>query len=145
MTLPLDKCNDALRRVVTGAMSDAHRLKHPSVGTEHLLASIMGDGHNEAAYALLSLGITRAQTLATLLSLEIPCKLVNMPLPMAPITERVFGLLIQEWKANPESHIGPEHLLLAMAQVPDCSAMQMLGSMGVIPEQVRVRMKERMA
>ncbi len=142
--IPLDKCNDAMRRVVTGAMSDAHRLKHPAVGTEHLLASIMGDGHNEAAFTLLSLGITRAQTLATLLSLEIPCKLVNPPLPMAPVTAQVFSLMLQEWRAHPESHIGPEHLLLAMTQLPECAAMQMLRSMGVVPEQVRVRMKERM-
>jgi ATP-dependent Clp protease ATP-binding subunit ClpC len=142
--IPLDKCNDAMRRVVTIAMSDAYRLKHPAVGTEHLLAAIMGDAHNEAALALMSLGITRAQMLATLLSLEIPCKIVTPPLPLAPIASQVFALMIQEWKAHPESHIGPEHLLLAMTQLPECAAMQMLLAMGVVPEQVRVRMKARM-
>jgi ATP-dependent Clp protease ATP-binding subunit ClpC len=144
MNFPLERFNSAARDIAALSMSDALRLNHPAVGTEHILAAIMGHAHNEAAFSLLSLGITRAETLHALLSLEIPCKILKPPLPLAPIAQKMLWLAITESNECQSAHVGPEHFLLAMTRLPECAGIKMLEQMGLTAEQVRACMKGRM-
>lgn len=137
------RCDEALKRVCALAMTDAARLYHPSVGSEHFLGAIMGDEHNEGAKALAQMGITRVGTLAQLLLLEIPCKKIPLPLPLAPFMEKVFAWMVSEAEAVKSRHIGVEHLLLAMTREPECAAMLMLHAMGAPAEMVRAKIKAR--
>jgi len=125
-----DKFTDASKRICALAMSDAVRLKHPVVGTEHLLAAIMGDTHNNAKSILEELGITGAQVLHQLLLLEIPLSRNKPPLDLAPIAEKVFVKSIGEAAAVGHPYVGPEHFLLAMAK-EDCAAIKMLEAGGL--------------
>lgn len=141
---PLDKFSPLVNEIAVLAMSDASRLKHPFVGTEHILGAIMGHAHNEAAFALMSLGITRAETLHVLLNLEIPCKDIPPPLPLAPLAQKMLWEAVRESIECKSPSIGPEHFLLAMTSVPECAGMKMLEQMGLTVEQVRACMKGRM-
>jgi len=128
-----DKFTDASKRICALAMSDAVRLKHPVVGTEHLLAAIMGDTHNNAKSILEELGITGAQVLHQLLLLEIPLSRNKPPLDLAPIAEKVlYAAGIEAWDRAGFGHylVDTEHFLLAMAK-EDCAAIKMLEACGL--------------
>lgn len=139
--LVANRCDEALKRVCAIAMSDAARMYHPCVGSEHFLGAIMGDGRNEGSKALMQMGVTRVGTLAQLLMLEIPCKKMPLPLPLAPFMEKVFSWMVSEADAMKSKHIGVEHLLLAMTREPECAAMLLLHAMGAPAEMVRAKIK----
>ncbi len=130
-----DKFTDASKRMCALAMSDAVRLKHPVVGTEHLLGAIMGDTHNNAKSLLEELGVTGAAVLHQLLILEIPLSRNKPPLNLAPIAEKVFVKSVEEAKALGHPYIGPEHFLIAMAK-EDCAAIKMLEACGLPREKL---------
>ncbi len=144
MNLPLDKFSNAAREIAQQTMTDTIRLVHPLIGTEHILFAIMGHAHNEAAYALMSMKITRAMTLSEFLKLEIPCKEVKPPIPLAPMAQKVFALSVVEAAECKSPKIGPEHFLLAMTRMPECAGMKMLENMGVSALDVRTCMLSRM-
>jgi len=131
MTVPFtDRFNAATRRMCVLAMSDAVRLKHPAVGTEHLLCAIMGDPEeNRGKHVLLALRVKPAELLQQLLALEIPLSKNKPPLPLAPIAEKVFAKVIEQ-AATSTGDIGPEHFLLAMTN-EDCAAIKMLENLDV--------------
>lgn len=121
----------AAKRMCALAMSDAARLKHPLVGTEHLLGAIIGDPlANVGKNILLSLGVTPAQVLHQLLILEIPLSRNQPPLNLAPIAEKVFVKAVSIADELREPLVGTEHFLAAMA-VEDCAAIKMLEAIGV--------------
>ncbi len=129
----------AAKRMCVLAMSDAARLKHPAVGTEHLLCAIMGDPEdNLGKRVLISLRVKPAELLNQLLMLEIPLSRNKPPLPLAPIAEKVFAKVATEAELAGSTNIGPEHFLLTMS-LEDCAAAKMLDNLGVNRLQLRAR------
>ncbi len=138
-----DKFTEASQRMCALAMSDAVRLKHPVVGTEHLLGAIMGDTHNSAKSLLEELGVTGAAVLHQLLILEIPLSRNKPPLNLAPIAERVFTRAVDEARDRAGfGHylVGPDHFLLAMA-LEDCAAIKMLEACGLPREKLLTHLR----
>ncbi len=139
MTLPFnpERASPALRRICALAMSDAVRLHHPTVGTEHFLSAIMGDQgeDNHARKILLAAGATPARVLAELLKLEIPMSRNKPPLKLAMLAEKVIGSMVYHPGPAP-AILNTLHLLRAIALRPDCAAMRMLEVVGVPAEKV---------
>jgi ATP-dependent Clp protease ATP-binding subunit ClpC len=135
-----DHFTGAAKRMCALAMNDAARLKHPCVGTEHLLCAIMGDPQdNPGKHVLISLRVKPAELLNQLLMLEIPLSKNKPPLRLAPIAERVFGKVAMEAKDLGFPYVGTEHFLLAMAK-EDCAAIKMLENLGVKREELITRL-----
>lgn len=123
-------------RICALAMSDAARLQHPCVGTEHFLSAIMGDVDNGAKRALARMGVTGAKVLHQLLILQIPLSHNKPPLQLAPIADKVLVKALEEQLARGDLQMTAEHLLLAMC-VETCAAADMLRAIGASPENVR--------
>lgn len=140
MTLPFnpDRASPALRRICALAMSDAVRLHHPTVGTEHFLSAIMGDQgeDNIARRILLAAGATPARVLAELLKLEIPMSRNKPPLALAVMAQEVMRAMLRYYYASPKKVLDTLHLLRAIAWHPDCAAMRMLEAVGVPNDKV---------
>jgi ATP-dependent Clp protease ATP-binding subunit ClpA len=138
MTLPFnpERASPALRRICALAMSDAVRLHHPTVGTEHFLSAIMGDQgkDNHARRVLLAAGATPARVLAELLKLEIPMSNNKPPLKLAAKAQLIFSTLL--WDGPQPKIYDTPHLLRAIALHTDCAAMRMLEAIGVPAEKV---------
>ncbi|WP_308211841.1 Clp protease N-terminal domain-containing protein [Actinoallomurus soli] len=49
---------DDARQAVRLAQEEARRMRHPFIGTEHLLLALLDEGHGPAAEALLAQGVT---------------------------------------------------------------------------------------
>lgn len=127
----------ATRRICELAHSDAVRLKHPLVGTEHLLSAIMGDVPGNAAQRILTLaGAKPAEVLQQLLLLEIPLSHKTPPLALAPVAETVFEHAV--YLAH-HQRVEPEHFLHAIIDRP-CAAHEMLKAIGVDLVLVRVHL-----
>lgn len=126
-----ERASPALRRIAALAMSDAVRLHHPTVGTEHFLAAIMGDqgGDSAARKVLLAAGATGPLVLAELLKLEIPMSNNKPPLKLAKKAEEVVAGMLSQVR-EPQI-LNTLHLLRAIAYHPDCAAMRMLEVIGV--------------
>jgi hypothetical protein len=126
-----ERASPALRRICALAMSDAVRLHHPTVGTEHFLSAIMGDQgeDNHARRILLAAGATPARVLAELLKLEIPMSRNKPPLELAMMAEKVIEALLCQ--VPPPGTLSPVHLLRAFVWQPHCAAMRMLEVVGV--------------
>src|SRR5881394_1355171 len=52
-----EQFSNEARNVVRLAQEEARRLRHPFIGTEHLLLALMVDGHGPAAQALRDLDV----------------------------------------------------------------------------------------
>src|SRR5687768_13565590 len=52
-----ERFTDRARTVVKGAQSEAFRLNHNYIGTEHILLGMVSEGHGVAALVLTDLGI----------------------------------------------------------------------------------------
>ena len=57
-----ERFTDQSRKAVVLAQQEARLLGHTYLGTEHLLAGLLGEEHGAAARALASAGITLAAT-----------------------------------------------------------------------------------
>ena len=132
MTFDHERATPALKRICALAMSDALRLRHPMVGTEHFLAAIMGDEDNTACKVLTALGATGPAVLAQLLNLQIPLSWNKGPLDLAPMAEKTLRDAIQEADAMHSRWVGTEHLLLGITAQEQCAAVQMLEAVGVL-------------
>lgn len=144
MNLPLELFSREAHEVAQQTVADTLRLMHPQIGTEHILFAIMGHARNEAARALMSLGITRAQTLSEFMKLEIPIRKITGAPPLAPLAQKVFALSVTEYQERKSKKIGPEHFLLAMTREPACAAIKMLEVMGKSAVDIRACVLGRM-
>lgn len=52
-----ERFSDEARSVVRLAQEEARRLRHPFIGTEHLLLAMLDEGHGPAAQSLLDAGL----------------------------------------------------------------------------------------
>ena len=56
-----ERFSDDARSVVRLAQEEARRLRHPFIGTEHILLALLDEGHGPAAQSLLGQGLRATQ------------------------------------------------------------------------------------
>jgi ATP-dependent Clp protease ATP-binding subunit ClpC len=110
-----ERFTDSARQVVVLAQDEARLLKHPSVGTEHLLLGMVGEREGVAARVLADLGIELAPLRAQLVRIVgVGDTASDRPLPFTPRTKRVLELAKREAQALGHTYIATEHLLLGL-------------------------------
>ena len=131
---------DRARRVVVLAQEEARLLRHNYVGTEHILLGLLHEGDGVAAQALESLGINRAAVRQQVEHIighgqQAP----SSHIPFTPQAKKMLELSLREALALGHSHVGTEHLLLAMLRQSQGVAAQVLTGLGIDHAQVRER------
>jgi ATP-dependent Clp protease ATP-binding subunit ClpC len=125
-----ERFTDRARQVVVLAEERARDLKHDSIRSEHLLLGMIREGQGLACRALVSLGISldalrsRVENMAGTGTAESPDRL-----PLTPEAKRVLELAFREALGLGHSHIGTEHILVALTQAGGIAtrAFQSLG------------------
>jgi len=134
----LDRFNARARRVVALAEEEARAFQHGSIGTEHLLLGLIGEGEGIAVKALESLGISLA---AVRQQVERATRrgnaAVSGQIPFTPRARKVLELSLREATQPSYVNVGTEHILLGLMGERDGVASQVLAALGADLNSVR--------
>ena len=131
------------RKIVSLAQSEAIRLKHSYVGTEHVLLGLIQEGSGVAAKVLESTGVdletirSAVENVVAPGSNDAPQEGAPKELPRTPKAERVFQTASEQADFMGHTYVGTEHILLALLLEEEGVAAQVLETLGVELSDVR--------
>ena len=123
--------------VLSLAHEEAERMHHNYIGTEHLLLGLIREEGGVAGRVLRELGLEPARVKEMVERLTGIGRHTGGRIELAPGTEQVLQLSIEEARRMGHHYIGTEHLLLGLVRQPEGVAVDVLRRLGVTPEQVR--------
>lgn len=130
------RAKDAMR----GAASEAARLHHNYVSTEHMLLGLLGLGSGVAHNVLVRLGID-PEDLRNVIGRHLqpgPSGMtISNPVPLTPRMQKVLLLARNEAKRLGHNYIGSEHLLLGLLAESEGIAAKALTERGLDLEKAR--------
>jgi ATP-dependent Clp protease ATP-binding subunit ClpC len=133
----LERFTQRARRVLSLAHEEAERMHHNYIGTEHLLLGLIREEGGVAGRVLRELGLEPARVKEMVERLTGIGRHTGGRIELAPGTEQVLQLSIEEARRMGHHYIGTEHLLLGLVRQPEGVAVDVLRRLGVTPEQVR--------
>ena len=153
---------DRTRGSVEAAFEEARMLGHDSLGDEDLLLGILQADDGIAAAALSSLSVTledtreesEAMLSGALASIGISFEEVrrgagevfdmripdDQRIPLSPMAKKVLVGARKQMRTLGDDHLGTEHVLLAILDNEDGTAVRMLARLGVAPEMLEERL-----
>ncbi len=134
-----DKFSDRARLVIMLAQSEAERLQHDQLDTEHLLLGLIKEGGGMAIRALRKLNIS-PQTLQMQIERRITIgktKLFKHEIPFSDLAKKVLEYAVLEGKDLAQRFIGTEHLLLGLVTEKSGLAGKLLREAGITIESLR--------
>jgi ATP-dependent Clp protease ATP-binding subunit ClpC len=124
-----ERFNDHARRALVLAQEEARASHSSQIGDDHLLLGVLGATRGEVSNQLgISLEAARQRIGETG---ERSVTHHAGPLPFAPGTKKTLERSLRAAQRLGHQHIGPEHILLALAAQPDSTAAQTLVALGV--------------
>ncbi len=137
MSDKLERFTQRARRVLSLAHEEAERLHHNYIGTEHLLLGLIREEGGVAGRVLRELSLDPARVKEMVERLTGVGRHSGGRIELAPSTEQVLTLAIEEARRMGHHYIGTEHLLLGLVRQGEGVAIEVLRRLGVSPEQVR--------
>ena len=117
---------------VERAIESARELGHTCVGTEHILLGLLSVEDGIASKALSDKGVTYEKVYDLVGQMSGVGERTNVSAAdMTPRTKKIIETSAAAAARFGNGYIGTEHLLLAMADEPDCYGMRMLEKLGV--------------
>lgn len=141
-----ERFTDRARRVISLSQSIARQMRHPHIGTEHILIALLfndtgaGPVGGVARQALDSLQIEFDPVWRYVQALNEPNQLTAVINPHLPFTREARAALEQALRQAlllQHNYIGPEHLLLGMIETEDATAVKVLANWQVTPQLMR--------
>ena len=129
------------RHVLSLAQKQAERFRKPQISTEHLLLALIELEGSVASRVLRELGL-EADRVSSLIEKETGYGDHTGQITLSPGMQQVIPFAMEEAKKKGQKAVGTEHLLLGLIRLENCEAMNILGKLGVMPEQIR-RQTER--
>jgi ATP-dependent Clp protease ATP-binding subunit ClpA len=155
---------DMTRRSVEAAFEEARMLGHDSLGDEDLLLGIQRTDDGIAADALSSLGVTledareesEAMLSGALASIGISFEQVRREagevfdmrvpddrrIPFSPMAKKALVGARKQMRRLGDNYLGTEHVLFAILENEDGTAVRMLSRLGIAPEMLEDRIFE---
>jgi hypothetical protein len=137
--LDLHQLTPRAQQAVRLAREEARRLCHYFVGTEHLLLGLVVLGQGSALTVLQARGIA-PEAVRQAIEQEVapgPRQPMSGTIPLTPRTKKVIGLAAREAESLRQSHVGTEHLLLALLLDGDGIAARVLQRLGLTLDPAR--------
>src|SRR6478752_5197477 len=127
------------QRVLALAIKEAERFNHNYVGTEHLLLGLIKLGEGVAVNVLQRMGLDldRVRMEVERLVGSHPETNILGNIPYTPRVKKVLALAGKEAKALNHSHVGTEHILLALLREGEGIAARVLKRLDVDPVRTR--------
>jgi ATP-dependent Clp protease ATP-binding subunit ClpC len=133
----MDRFTQRARRVLSLAHEEAERLHHNYIGTEHVLLGLIREEGGVAGRVLRELGLEPDRVKEMVERLAGVGQHTGERIELAPSTEHVLQMAIDEARRMGHHYIGTEHLLLGLVRDGEGVAVDVLRRLGVTPEQVR--------
>jgi len=133
----MERFTQKARRVLSLAHEEAERLRHNYIGTEHLLLGLIQEEGSVGSRVLRELGLETARVREMVERLSGFGQGTGGRIELAPGTEKVLHLAIEEARKMGHHYIGTEHLLLGLVEQPEGVGVAVLRRLGITPEQVR--------
>ena len=117
---------------------EAQRMHHEHLGTEHLLVALVREREGHGHIALTNLGVTLKQLRGAVAELVAPDPDTDIPdaFHQTPQAKHVMAMAVEEARAHKDSHLGTEHLLLALLREPEGVAMKALAKLNLTAQAV---------
>jgi ATP-dependent Clp protease ATP-binding subunit ClpC len=136
-----ERFTDRARHVVVLAQDEARLLKHPYIGTEHLLLGLLREDDGVAVQVLQAAGAAPGDTRTRVLArVRAGQKTPSGHIPFTPQAKKALELSLRESMQLGDNFIGTEHLLLGLAREGHGVASQVLTAqntgLGVIRREV---------
>jgi len=127
------KFSDPARMVMQAAESEARRLRHEYVGTEHLLLGVANNESGVARVILLDLGVDpkRIADEAEKILQSGHGLVPEGKLPLTPRARNVVRFAMEEASGLDHKHVGTPHLLLGLLREVEGVGAQILMNLGV--------------
>ncbi|TDA70184.1 MAG: ATP-dependent Clp protease ATP-binding subunit [Clostridia bacterium] len=126
------------QKVLSLAQEEARGLKHPAVGTEHLLLGLLREGEGVGARAMQNLGLNLEQVRQEII--KVIGQGEHAPqgeIALTPRAKKVLELANDEARRQGVNYIGTEHLLLGVLREGEGIAARVLANLGVSADKVR--------
>lgn len=138
-----ERFTDRARRSIVYAQEEARSHEHNYIGTEHMLLGIVREPASVAALTLTACGVGLDELRANIDKIigrgaESP----SGHIPFTPRVKKVLELSLREALHLGHSHIGTEHILLALIRERDGIAGQVLTARGLTHVQLREQVTE---
>jgi ATP-dependent Clp protease ATP-binding subunit ClpC len=133
----MERFTQRARRVLSLAHEEAERLHQNYIGTEHLLLGLIREEGGVAGRVLRNLGLDPARVKDMVERLTGVGRSSGTRIELAPGTEQVLQMAIDEARRMGHHYIGTEHLLLGMIRQNEGVGMDVLRRLGTSPEQIR--------
>ena len=133
----MERFTQKARRVLSLAHEEAERLRHNYIGTEHLLLGLIQEEGSVGSRVLRELGLETGRVREMVERLSGFGQRTGGRIELAPGTEKVLHLAIEEARKMGHHYIGTEHLLLGLVEQTEGVGVAVLRRLGITPEQVR--------
>jgi ATP-dependent Clp protease ATP-binding subunit ClpC len=124
------------RHVLSLAQKQAERFRKPQISTEHLLIALIELEGCVASRVLRDLGL-EADRVNDMVEEEIGMGDHTGQITLSPGMQQVIPYAMEEARKKGQKSVGTEHLILGLIRLSNCEAMNILGKLGVTPEQIR--------
>ncbi|KPV44178.1 ATP-dependent Clp protease ATP-binding subunit [Alicyclobacillus ferrooxydans] len=119
------------QKVLALAQEEASRLRHPGVGTEHILLGLVREGDGIAAKALQSLGVSTDKVQAEVEKIIGTGQSQTGAMTYTPRAKKVIELSIDEARKLNHTYVGTEHILLGLIREGEGVAARVLANLNV--------------
>jgi ATP-dependent Clp protease ATP-binding subunit ClpC len=119
------------QKVLALAQEEAARLRHPGVGTEHILLGLVREGEGIAAKALASLGVSAEKIQQEVEKIIGPGQSQTGPMTYTPRAKKVIELSIDEARKLNHTYVGTEHILLGLIREGEGVAARVLANLNI--------------
>lgn len=128
---------DRARKVVIGAQAAARNASNNHIGAEHILFGLLGETEGLAAKAIAEFGLPLQEAIPKVMdSFDPPSDTVADQLPFDVHGKKVMELTLREGLRLGHNYIGTEHILLAVLELGEGRAYDLLTAWGVTKEAV---------
>ena len=133
----MERFTQKARRVLSLAHEEAERMRHNYIGSEHLLLGLIQEEGSVGSRVLKELGLETARVKEMVERLSGFGQHTGGRIELAPGTEKVLQMAIEEARQMDHHYIGTEHLLLGLVRQSEGVGVAVLRRLGITPEQVR--------
>jgi len=136
-----ERYTEDARDVLSHARQEAQKFRHDHIGTEHILLGLIEVKTGVAAEILAHRNINLRAAKAEVQKLVTPGNPEDddtfIALPRTIHAHELIDDAVEEARALKHNYIGTEHLLLALLHEKDGRGAQILGNLGLKPDDVR--------
>ncbi len=133
-----ERYTERAQKVIYLAQEEARQMRHPAVGTEHILLGLLGEGSGVGAKALEALGLNLNEVRQAVIAMVQPgAQPIGNEIGITPRAKKVLVLAQDEANRWGVNYVGTEHILLGLIREGEGIASQVLAGLGADPDKIR--------